>query len=291
MLITCDGAGSTHALVEHITALNTRPGAQVRYSVGFDVDERVRAVTGKVPPTAWAPALDAAANAREDAQLTELTGLLRHSAGGDRLAGWPPDTRIIIRRENPHPGAQLSLFEQHAGKRYQVITTNTPTGTIQFREAAHRTQARLEDRIHRGKNTGLAHLPSHDYAITRPGAPQCRCPATSWPGYGCPPCPMTSPTQNPQPCATSYRTPPHASYAANDADASKSPKPGPGPTTSTTPSPQSSPCCHPDQHQPAQRPQGTHPACGTGTHPTQQPGTTPRPPPNNKIKKTVGQSS
>jgi hypothetical protein len=39
------------------------------------------------------------------------------------------------------------LFEQHAGKRYQVIATNTPTGGIQFREAAHRTQARVEDRI------------------------------------------------------------------------------------------------------------------------------------------------
>jgi DDE family transposase len=75
--------------------------------------------------------------------------------------------RIIIRRENPHPGAQLSLFEQHAGKRYQVIATNTPGGQIQFREAAHRTQARVEDRIRCGKNTGLAHLPSRDYAINQ----------------------------------------------------------------------------------------------------------------------------
>jgi Transposase DDE domain group 1 len=133
MLITCDGAGSTHALVAHLSALNIPPGHQVHYSVGFDFDERVRAVTGKVPATAWAPALDAAGNPRDDAQVVELTGLLRHGAGGDRLAGWPPDMRIIIRRENPHPGAQLSLFEQHAGKRYQVIATNTPTGTIQCR--------------------------------------------------------------------------------------------------------------------------------------------------------------
>ncbi|MCA1682152.1 MAG: IS1380 family transposase [Actinobacteria bacterium] len=167
MLITCDGAGSTHALVRHISALNTRPGFQVHYSVGFDFDERIRAVLGKVPATAWQPALDAAGDPREDAQVAELTGLLRHSVGGDRLAGWPPDMRIIIRRENPHPGAQLSLFEQHAGKRYQVIATNTPGTDIQFREAAHRTQARVEDRIRCGKNTGLAHLPSRDYAINQ----------------------------------------------------------------------------------------------------------------------------
>jgi hypothetical protein len=167
MLITCDGAGSTHALVEHITTLNTRPDLQVHYSVGFDFDDRIRAVLTKLPATAWAPALDAAGNPRQDAQVAELTGLLRHSVGGDRLAGWPADMRIIIRRENPHPGAQLSLFEQHAGKRYQVIATNTPSGPIQFLEAAHRTQARVEDCIRCGKNTGLAHLPSRDYAINK----------------------------------------------------------------------------------------------------------------------------
>ncbi len=167
MLITCDGAGSTHALVSHISELNDKPGAEVHYSVGFDFDDRIRAVTGKVPATGWAPALDAAGHARDDAQVAELTGLLRHSTGGDRLAGWPVDMRIIIRRENPHPGAQLSLFEQQEGKRYQVIATNTPGTDIQFREAAHRTQARVEDRIRCGKNTGLAHLPSRDYAINQ----------------------------------------------------------------------------------------------------------------------------
>ncbi|MBV8541664.1 MAG: IS1380 family transposase [Pseudonocardiales bacterium] len=167
MLITRDGAGSTHALVSHISALDTRPGFPVHYSVGFDVDERIRAVLSTLPATAWQPALDAAGDPREDAQIAELTGLLRHSVGGDRLAGRPPDMRIIIRRENPHPGAQPSLFEQHAGKRYQVIATNTPSTDIQFREAAHRTQARVEDRIRRGKNTGLAHMPSRDYAINQ----------------------------------------------------------------------------------------------------------------------------
>ncbi len=167
MLITCDGAGSTHALVEHISALNTRPGFAVHYSVGFDFDERIRAVTGKVPATAWQPALDAAGNPRDDAQVAELTDLLRHSPGGDRLTGWPADMRIIIRRENPHPGAQLTLFEQHAGKRYQVIATNTPTGQPVFLEARHRPHARVEDRIRCAKDTGIEHLPSKSYEINQ----------------------------------------------------------------------------------------------------------------------------
>jgi len=165
MLFTCDGAGATHALVEHITGLNARPGYQVHYSAGFDFDERIRAVLPRLPETAWTPALDADGTPRPGAQVAELTGLLRHSAGGDRLAGWPADMRILIRRENPHPGAQLTLFEQHEGKRYQVIVTNTPRGQIQFLEARHRTQARVEDCIRTAKSTGLGHMPSRDYQV------------------------------------------------------------------------------------------------------------------------------
>jgi hypothetical protein len=166
MLVTCDGAGATHALVEHITALNARPGYQVHYPAGFDFDERIRAVLPRLPGTAWTPALDADGTPRPDAQVAELTGLLRHSAGGGRLAGWPAGMRIIIRRENPHPGAQLSLFEQHEGKRYQVTVTSTPRGQVQFLEARHRTQARVEDCIRTGKSTGPGHMPSRDYQVS-----------------------------------------------------------------------------------------------------------------------------
>jgi hypothetical protein len=162
MLITCDGAGSTHALVDHVSALNARAGYQVHYSVGLDFDERIRDVLPKLPEPAWSAALDAGGTPRPDAQVAELTGLLRHSAGGDRFVKWPPDMRILIRRENPHPGAQLSLFEQHEAKRYKVTATSTPGGQAQFLEARHRTQARVEARIRCGKDTGLRHLPYID---------------------------------------------------------------------------------------------------------------------------------
>lgn len=166
MLFTCDGAGATHALVQHVTRLSARRGYQAHYSVGFDFDERIRDVLPRLPETAWTPAIDADGKPGPDAQVAELTGLLRHSAGGDRLAGWPPDMRILIRRENPHPGAQLSLFEQNEGKRYQVTATSTPGGQVQFLEARHRTQARVEDRIRCGKSTGLGHLPSRSCKVS-----------------------------------------------------------------------------------------------------------------------------
>ncbi len=165
MLITCDGAGATHALVDHVSALNARAGYQVHYSVGLDFDERIRSVLPDLPETAWSAALDADGTPRPDAQVAELTGLLRHSAGGDRFAKWPADMRILIRRENPHPGAQLSLFEQHEARRYQVTATSTPAGQVQFLEARHRTQARVEASIRCGKATGLRHLPSRNYQV------------------------------------------------------------------------------------------------------------------------------
>jgi hypothetical protein len=41
-LITIDGAGSSHAVVDHLTKLGARPGWSLSHSVGFDLDERVR---------------------------------------------------------------------------------------------------------------------------------------------------------------------------------------------------------------------------------------------------------
>jgi hypothetical protein len=165
LLVTLDGAGASHAVVAHLSALNTAPGQEVHYSVGFALDGRTRTAIGMLPDTAWEPALDAAGLPRDDADVAELTGLLRRGPDGDKLAGWPPDMRVTVRREPISPGAQISLFEQHAGKRYQVIATNTPGGQVSRREARHRVHARVEDDIRTGKDTGMNALPSRSYAI------------------------------------------------------------------------------------------------------------------------------
>jgi Transposase DDE domain group 1 len=176
LLISCDGAGATKDLLHHITSLSG-PGRRVEYSVGFAADERVRAAISHVPASAWQHVLDGGGHARDldEAAVVELTGLLREqpsALGGDRLKAWPAGMRVIVRRERPHPGAQLSLFEEADGYRYQPFATNTPPqpgrlGQIAFLEARHRAHARVEDAIRTGKNTGLGHLPSVSFEINQ----------------------------------------------------------------------------------------------------------------------------
>ena len=75
--------------------------------------------------------------------------------------------RVIVRRERPHPGAQLSLFEERDGWRYQAFVTNTRIGQLAFLEARHRAHARVEDRIRHAKDTGLGRFPSREFAINQ----------------------------------------------------------------------------------------------------------------------------
>jgi hypothetical protein len=76
--------------------------------------------------------------------------------------------RICARRERPHPGAKLSLFEHEDGYRYQLWVTNLPAGTRGWRgqnayiDAAHRVHARVEDAIRTGKDTGIGRFPYVD---------------------------------------------------------------------------------------------------------------------------------
>jgi Transposase DDE domain group 1 len=96
--------------------------------------------------------------------------------------------RVFARRERPHPGAQLSLFEAADGWRYSLHVTNLPAATKGWRgqcaciDAAHRVHARIEDVIRTGKNTGLGHFPSHDYGLNRawPDAAMIACILLSW---------------------------------------------------------------------------------------------------------------
>lgn len=97
LLITVDGAGASHGLIDHITALNGKPGRRVHYSVGWDLGERERIAIGRVPRTAWQAVLDHAGHPRPPAEagVVELTGLLREHPAGDQLVNWPADVRII----------------------------------------------------------------------------------------------------------------------------------------------------------------------------------------------------
>ena len=191
LMVTCDGAGASHALVSELDRLASRRGCQLVYSVGWELGEREKAAIGKVPGAAWEIAVDGKGEVRErradgacadprcahrkcwieEACVTELTGLLREGPGGDQMKAWPKAMRVFARRERPHPGAQLSLLEAADGWRYSLWVTNRAPdtkgwlGQCAYIDAAHRVHARVEDVIRTGKDTGLGHFPSHDYTI------------------------------------------------------------------------------------------------------------------------------
>jgi hypothetical protein len=88
--------------------------------------------------------------------VAELTGLLD-------LASWPAGMRVIVRKERPHPGAQLR-FTDLDGHRFTCFATSTRGGQLADLELRHRRRARCEDRIRAAKDTGLRNLPLHGYA-------------------------------------------------------------------------------------------------------------------------------
>jgi hypothetical protein len=191
LMVTVDGAGTTHDLIAHLDRLARRSGHRLWYWVGWDTTKRERTAIGQVPEDAWQVAVDAAGHPRvgpdndpatsgddvEKAQVVELTHLLRDTdgTGTTALKGWPADLRVYCRRERPHPGAQLSLLEETDGWRYQLWCTNMPdlppANTLSwlthpaYSDACYRVHARVEDRIRTGKDTGIGKFPSHSYAI------------------------------------------------------------------------------------------------------------------------------
>ncbi len=161
ILVSADGAGATRDWLAHLRAQREH-GVDLRFSVGFPMTEKVQTAILDLPELAWTPAIDADGSLREDADVAELTGLLPHLTA----AGWPAGMRVLVRRERPHPGAQLT-FTDHDGWRFQTFATDTPTGQHAHLEARHRAHARVEDRIRCAKTTGLDHPPSREFAINQ----------------------------------------------------------------------------------------------------------------------------
>jgi len=124
----------------------------------------VQAAILALPEHAWTPAVRVDGKLREGGDVAELTGLLP-AHGVDLVAnGWPPRIRVIVRRERPHPGAQLTFSDVH-GYRFQTFATNTAVGQLSALEARHRAHARVEDRIRCGKDTGFGRFPSRHFSI------------------------------------------------------------------------------------------------------------------------------
>ena len=111
----------------------------------------------ELPDSAWQSAIDGEGEVREGAQVTELTDHVD-------LSSWPEGTRLIVRRERPHPGAQLSVFDCESGYRHTAFITDQAEDDIAALELRHRRRARVEDAIRVGKETGMRKMPFAAFA-------------------------------------------------------------------------------------------------------------------------------
>ncbi|MCT2297235.1 IS1380 family transposase, partial [Brachybacterium muris] len=152
VLIRTDGAGGTKDFVKWLT------GQRLAYSVGFTLPANTPDLLERIDEAkTWTPAYDTDTDGiRDGAWVAELTGLLD-------LQGWPPGMRVIVRKERPHPGAQLRITD-HEGMRITAFATNTPRGQLPVLELRHRRRARCEDRIRNAKDMGLMKFPLQSFA-------------------------------------------------------------------------------------------------------------------------------
>jgi hypothetical protein len=150
ILVRTDIGGCTHAFITDLREAN------IRFSVGYEVDERVREAVLKVKDSRWIQAIEPDGQERDGAWVAELTEHLD-------LSAWGEGTRLICRRERPHPGAQFTIFDEH-GYRYTCFLTDQDDGDIAVLELRHRGRARVEDRIRTGKDIGMRNLPHYAFA-------------------------------------------------------------------------------------------------------------------------------
>jgi Transposase DDE domain group 1 len=145
VLVRSDSAGGSSKLARHLCERG------IGFTLGMQIDAHVREAILAQPEHAWTPAVEPDGQARDGAEVAELTGWID-------LGNWPRGTRVLCRREDAHPGAQLR-FTDHDGHRFQVFLTDQPDPDIAQLELRHRQRARVEDRIRAAKATGLANLP------------------------------------------------------------------------------------------------------------------------------------
>lgn len=152
VIVRTDAGGTSHDLA---TGCRDRT---VRFIGGVPLRAALAEAILTLDDSRWQPTISADGTEwRETGEVAELTDLVR-------LDRWPAGTRMLVRREQPHPGAQLT-FTDVDGYRYQVFVTDLPDPDPAYLEALYRGRGRVECAIRDAKDTGLANFPSHDFMI------------------------------------------------------------------------------------------------------------------------------
>lgn len=176
-LIRTDSAGGTHDFVSWLA----KRGRWLSYSVGMVITEAIHQHVLKIPGPAWTPAVEADGQVRDGAWVAELTGKL--------LDGWSSGMRLIVRKERPHPGAQLRITDAD-GMRITCFATNTtgrPVGRSPSSSSSSVTVCGPERRTGSGPPGPMvcATCPSTTPRRTRSGWRSSRSHSTCWPGWPC----------------------------------------------------------------------------------------------------------
>lgn len=106
----------------------------------------------------WLPARRRTGDSALRSHVAEITDLVD-------LSAWPPGTRLIVRREHLHEGAQRSLFPSSC-YRYWGHYTDAHADPVEL-DAHMRDHAHIEDHIKRLKDSGLERFPFTDLDANR----------------------------------------------------------------------------------------------------------------------------
>lgn len=174
----------------------------------------------------WRPAIRQDAELRPGAAVAELTDHVD-------LDDWPSGTRLIVRREPLHPGAQQTLFPSE-NYRYGGHYADAD-GDPAVLDAHIRAHARVEDHIRRLKTPAPNDSPSPPSAPTGTGWLWSASPTPSSAGSKPSAAAGPWPRLNRNGSAGSSGTPPPASSATPAAGSSASSTTGPPPPTSSPP--------------------------------------------------------
>jgi len=117
-----------------------RSDAQIKAAISIAAQDTTR----------WTPALTQSGDIRDGGSVAELSDLVDPT-------GWPARTRLIVRREPLHPGAQTSLFPS-LEFRYWGHYTDGDLPSVDA-DVFIRPHAHVEDHIRRLKASGLERFP------------------------------------------------------------------------------------------------------------------------------------
>ena len=153
VVVRADSGGSAKDFLAYLRE------ADVEFSVSVRLSDAIRTAIRTLHrhTSVWTGAVTQEGVVRDGAHVAEATGMID-------LDGYPDGTRLLLRREPLHPGAQQT-FDDLDGYRFTAFVTDQPDDDLAVLDTRHRAHARVEQRIRDAKDTGLVNLPSADFAI------------------------------------------------------------------------------------------------------------------------------